>query len=186
MRKATDMMARGYFEHTAPSGKEFFEWIDESGYAYSIAGENLAANFNTISPEAMVEAWMGSKLHRDNVLDERYSETGLGVVAGTFDGKPVLFVAEEFGHPKEGASPLPASQPAPTPAPVKITAKPSSVVATTTFPPHALEGATTTPTEVIAGVSVVASTTEIQPQQVVKKNFFQSLIGFFSSIFRPA
>ncbi len=147
-KKAEDMMAGGYFEHDSPDGREFFLWIDETGYRYSIAGENLAANMNTISAEKMVESWMGSTLHRENILSPRYSETGMGVVSGTFEGKAAFFAVQTFGHPEveaeENLVPKPAAEPeveVKVEVEMKLEAKPAPV----------------SREELVAGVSVTAS-----------------------------
>ncbi len=111
-QKAEDMMTGLYFEHTSPAGRAFYEWIDAMGYLYTIAGENLAANTNTISTEKMVDAWMGSSLHRANILSPEFTETGLGVVRGRYEGKDAVFAVQIFAHPapriQSGAAPEPA------------------------------------------------------------------------------
>lgn len=47
---------------------------------YYAAGENLAAGFDT--PEDVVKGWMGSEGHRNNMLDPRYREIGVGFYKG--------------------------------------------------------------------------------------------------------
>ena len=42
LAKAHDMAASSYFAHTAPDGKGLHTWIQDAGYPYSVAGENLA------------------------------------------------------------------------------------------------------------------------------------------------
>jgi len=44
-------------------------------YDYKVAGENLARDFD--SDEAMIEAWMESPLHRKNLLNCNFTETGV-------------------------------------------------------------------------------------------------------------
>lgn len=72
--KACDLK-RGYWAHTTPEGKHFAEWIDEAGYKYAQAGENLAQNYN--ASEAFT-AWMNSPGHRDNILNPLWKEIGIG------------------------------------------------------------------------------------------------------------
>ena len=45
--KANDMVARNYWSHTTPDGKEPWTFIDATGYAYQKAGENLAYGFDS-------------------------------------------------------------------------------------------------------------------------------------------
>ena len=47
------------------------------GVTYKTAGENIAGN-STLS--GAVEAWMNSQGHRENILNNAYNLTGIGVV----------------------------------------------------------------------------------------------------------
>ena len=47
------------------------------GIDYKISGENLAGNINS---ERAVNAWMNSKSHRENILEEQYEYTGICVL----------------------------------------------------------------------------------------------------------
>ncbi|MDJ0690009.1 MAG: CAP domain-containing protein [Xenococcaceae cyanobacterium MO_188.B32] len=49
---------------------------NDTGYQYSTAAENIAAGYQT--PEAVVEAWMGSAGHRANILNPDLTEIGVG------------------------------------------------------------------------------------------------------------
>lgn len=158
-KKAEDMMRGGYFEHSSPDGKEFFRWIDETGYLYSIAGENLAANTNLISPETIVESWMNSPTHRANLLSDKYTETGLGVVHEVFQGRETLLAVQTFGHPAQ-----------------TTIGKPTIHQTPTSTPPQKLEVKSklnSTKHELVAGVSVVASTTTPPPN--LSKSNLESL-----------
>lgn len=65
--KAKNMFAENYWAHMSPSGKSPWVWIQQSGYNYRFAGENLARGFSTSG--AVVSAWMASKQgHKENVL----------------------------------------------------------------------------------------------------------------------
>ena len=46
--KAADMFANNYWAHNSPLGKTPWDFILASGYTYTMAGENLAKNFQTI------------------------------------------------------------------------------------------------------------------------------------------
>lgn len=75
--KAADMQDKNYFEHVAPDGKQPWKFLDEAGYRYTAAGENLARNFS--DDAELVQAWMDSPTHRENVLGE-YKEQGICTV----------------------------------------------------------------------------------------------------------
>ena len=95
--KAKDMLAHQYWDHTSPQGVPPWKWIDDVGYRYAYAGENLARNFPT--SDAVVKGWMQSPSHRDNVLKAQYSEVGFAVANGELNGKPISLVVALYGTP---------------------------------------------------------------------------------------
>lgn len=95
LKKARDLLARGYFAHTTPDGKPFYAWIEEERYDYLYAGENLAIDFFT--SEEMVEAWLASPTHRANIMNEHYNETGMAVVKGLWQGRETIVAVQMFG-----------------------------------------------------------------------------------------
>lgn len=68
------------FSHTRPDGRECFTALDEAGAAYRAAGENIAMGQRT--PEEVVEDWMHSKGHRENILGGEYKAIGVGYFEG--------------------------------------------------------------------------------------------------------
>lgn len=96
--KADDMAARGYFSHNTPDGKEPWYFLDQVGYTYDAAGENLAVNFTESSD--VTRAWMNSPGHRANILSGKYTEIGIATAQGQYKGAPAIFVVQFFGHPK--------------------------------------------------------------------------------------
>ena len=95
--KAKDMIANNYWDHFRPSDhKAPWEFIDESGYAYRVAGENLARGFRTEA--GITDAWMKSPAHRANMLSNKYREVGFASIY-TYDetGVRILLSVEMFG-----------------------------------------------------------------------------------------
>ena len=73
----SDSMARNdFFSHYGIDGSSPFSRMQNAGYSYSVAAENIAAGFQT--PEAVVNAWMGSAGHRNNILNPNVTEIGIG------------------------------------------------------------------------------------------------------------
>jgi len=96
--KAIDMFKNQYFEHVSPAGVDPGKLVQNFGYDYIVAGENLIlGNFN--SEQEMVQDWMNSPGHRANILNSRYSEIGMAVVKGIFKGDSVWIAVQEFGLP---------------------------------------------------------------------------------------
>ena len=101
--KAEDMAARGYFAHVSPDGKTPWYWLEQVGYRYSSAGENLAVNF--FESDDVAQAWMNSPTHRENIVKKNYTEIGIGIASGVYKGSSTVFVAQFFGTPVALASP---------------------------------------------------------------------------------
>jgi hypothetical protein len=94
---AEDMAAKGYFAHVSPDGKTPWYWLEQSGYAYSYAGQNLAVNFTDSMDVEM--AWMESPTHRANIAKREYTRVGFGTANGVFEGQETTFVVEFFATP---------------------------------------------------------------------------------------
>lgn len=123
--KANDMVARDYWSHTTPDGKQPWSFIIAAGYEYQAAGENLAYGFTTSSET--VTGWMNSADHRANILNKSYTEVGFGIAnSSNFvgDGAQTVVVAM-YAEPFVIATPAPT----PTPAPTKKSPQPSKAIA---------------------------------------------------------
>jgi len=82
--RCQDMVSRGYFSHYTPEGTTFFNIMRNNGISWSNAGENLG-NSNPASygtPNAFINAWLGSPSHRDNMLRSHYKYIGVGIIDG--------------------------------------------------------------------------------------------------------
>ncbi|HVH76560.1 MAG TPA: CAP domain-containing protein [Stellaceae bacterium] len=99
---ANDMARNGYFAHVSPGGKTPWDWLQQSGYNYKYAGENLAVNFG--DTEALQEAWMNSPTHKENILKPQYTEVGFATAQGMYEGQQTTFIVEFFGTPKSVTS----------------------------------------------------------------------------------
>lgn len=101
-RKAANMISENYWAHTSPSGKSPWVWFKDAGYTYLYAGENLAKDFG--STDRLINAWMASPTHRDNVINNKYTEIGIAVVPTTLQGQDTVLVVQLFGTPSGGGS----------------------------------------------------------------------------------
>jgi hypothetical protein len=110
--KANDMARGSYYAHISPDGRSPLYWLNLVGYSYLNAGENLVIDRDTA--EGALGAWMASPEHRENILRPQFTEIGIGVAAGEYDGIPTIFTVQEFG------TPYPLSAPANISAPPKI------------------------------------------------------------------
>jgi len=83
LMKAKDMFAKQYFSHLSPSGEGVAELAEKAGYQFIAIAENLALG-NFQDDEALVQGWMDSPGHRENILSSRYQEIGVAVFRGEF------------------------------------------------------------------------------------------------------
>ncbi len=97
-KKLEDMFYQNYFEHTSPDGKDVDHLAKEVGYEFILIGENLLqGRFD--NEEDVVQAWMDSPGHRENILNERYMETGIASRYGDFLGKELFMSVQVFAVP---------------------------------------------------------------------------------------
>src|SRR3972149_8112399 len=97
-RKVKDMFSEQYFEHISPQGLDVSDLAENAGYKFILIGENLALG-NFLNDEALVQAWMDSPGHRENILNSGYKEIGVAVLKGTYQGKTTWIAVQHFGKP---------------------------------------------------------------------------------------
>ncbi|MFA5830411.1 MAG: CAP domain-containing protein [Candidatus Paceibacterota bacterium] len=103
--KANDMAEKGYFAHTSPEGKTPWYWFRQAGYNYSYAGENLAVYFSDSAE--LEKAWMNSPSHRANILNSNFTEVGIAMALGTYQGVDTVYVVQAFGRPSRRVASAP-------------------------------------------------------------------------------
>lgn len=96
--KLKDMFAKQYFEHVSPSGVGPSGLVTAVGYAYISIGENLAEGYFK-NDQALVQAWMNSPGHRANILNNKFTEIGVAVGKGQYQGQQTWMAVQEFGRP---------------------------------------------------------------------------------------
>lgn len=83
--KADDMVKQRFFAHQSPDGTMAWDYIKNVGYTYDVAGENLA--ITNESAETVVESWMKSPSHRENIMNKDYQDIGIGIAKyGQYQG----------------------------------------------------------------------------------------------------
>ena len=76
--KSQDMKDNNYFDHNSPTYGSPFDMMKQFGISYTSAGENIAQGQQT--PEEVVEAWMNSQGHRENIMNASFTHIGVGYV----------------------------------------------------------------------------------------------------------
>lgn len=68
------------FSHTRPNGQSCFSILKEYHIPYMTVGENIAAGQQT--PAEVMNSWMNSQGHRENIMNSSFGQIGVGVVRG--------------------------------------------------------------------------------------------------------
>jgi uncharacterized protein YkwD len=89
-KHARDMVSRHYFAHVSPGGRDHMDRVAASNYKPAVgcwtAGENLFYSNGPSTPRQLLDAWMHSPAHRQNILHGGWQGFGLGVVATSPQG----------------------------------------------------------------------------------------------------
>lgn len=93
--KGRDMIDKDYWAHVAPDGTQPWKFFSQFGYKYRYAGENLARDFSNANDA--VNAWMNSPTHRENILNPKYKEIGIGITEGDLAGSDTTIIVQFFG-----------------------------------------------------------------------------------------
>ena len=106
--KAQAMATNDYWSHISPSGVTPWSFIDQSGYQYRAAGENLAYGFSNSAD--VVRGWMNSSEHRANLLNSAYQNVGFGIVkTAHYQGAAAqTIVVALYGQPDKAAGVAPS------------------------------------------------------------------------------
>ncbi|MEZ6189523.1 MAG: CAP domain-containing protein [Planctomycetota bacterium] len=97
---ALDMAERGYFSHQAPEGTTLGQRCEAARVKHYGVGENIARGQPT--PQAVMEAWMNSPGHRENLLKAKWTKLGVGLARGTDErGRTQLTWVQVFVNSKK-------------------------------------------------------------------------------------
>lgn len=97
--KLDDMLRKQYFEHVSPDGVSVSDLTEKASYEYIVIGENLALG-NFKNSKVLVDAWMASPGHRANILNTKYTEIGVAVGHGIYEGRDTWLAVQHFGTPR--------------------------------------------------------------------------------------
>jgi uncharacterized protein YkwD len=106
--KSADMAARNYFAHAAPDGQTSAGIImDKDASFQGLLGENIAAQpffpkygvDVEVFAHRLVDIWLASPKHRDNLADPAYDRTGVGAAASGDTVYVTELFATELGAP---------------------------------------------------------------------------------------
>ncbi len=95
LQKAANIRAKEIslqFLHTRPDNTNFTTAIG-TNIEYRIVGENLLLIDKPVADaEVIVDTWMNSPDHKDNILMEMYKETAIGI----YEYKDIIYISQLF------------------------------------------------------------------------------------------
>ena len=78
---AMDLNHCDFFAHDSLDGTSFFERCADNGYAGTCTGENIGGGQQT--PQAVMDAWVASPGHRENILYPHHTHVGVAYYEGS-------------------------------------------------------------------------------------------------------
>jgi len=96
---ASDMAEHNYFEHQDLAGQSPADRVRAVGYREKLVGENIAYGPQTV--EEVVQGWLDSPEHCENIMDPRFAEMGLGYAAGESGERRGLYWVQLLAAPRD-------------------------------------------------------------------------------------
>lgn len=96
--QARDMAKHNTLDHTGSDGSSPDQRVSHAGYKWRAAGENIASGPTT--PEEVMEGWLASPGHCENIMSPRFKEMGIAWVVDPKSESGVYW-AQVFGTRKE-------------------------------------------------------------------------------------
>ena len=94
-----DMAHRGYFAHENPEGEIAVHRLERASVGdYTLAAENLGSTSKNDPTREIVNAWLASPVHRQNLFVPPFNATGIGI-ARAADGS-LLYTQVYVTYPR--------------------------------------------------------------------------------------
>jgi uncharacterized protein YkwD len=94
---AVDMAEHDYFEHRDLSGQSPADRVRAVGYREKLVGENIA--YGPKSVDEVVQGWLDSPGHCENIMDPRFVEMGFAYATGR-SGRRGMYWVQLFAEPQ--------------------------------------------------------------------------------------
>ena len=94
---AADMAEHDYFEHRDLNGASPADRVRAIGYRERLVGENIA--YGPKSLQEVVQGWLDSPGHCENIMDPRFAEMGIAYATGR-SGRHGLYWVQLFAQPQ--------------------------------------------------------------------------------------
>jgi uncharacterized protein YkwD len=96
-RHAQDMAAYGYLDHQDRNARSPAQRVRAAGYREDLVGENIA--YGPASAEEVVQGWLASPGHCENLLNPGFTQTGLAYAPGRAGERRGLYWVQLLARP---------------------------------------------------------------------------------------
>jgi uncharacterized protein YkwD len=77
---SADMAARGFFSHETPEGRNWVDRLKQGRVeGFAMAGENVGVTTKPNPNDEILQGWIHSPVHNENLLASPYNTTGVGI-----------------------------------------------------------------------------------------------------------
>jgi len=87
---AEDMANNSFLAHTGSDGSNPGDRVTRAGYEWRVVAENVASG--QTSADDIAATWLESAVHCANLMDAKYSETGIAYALNPGDGRDIYWV----------------------------------------------------------------------------------------------
>jgi len=94
--RVKDMLEKQYLAHVSPTGEQASDIAQRIGYRYKVIAENIGSG-DFYSNQKVVDGWMQSPGHRNNILSSEVQEIGAAVQKGKMKGTETCVAVQIFG-----------------------------------------------------------------------------------------
>lgn len=94
--RVTDMLEKQYLAHVSPTGQQASDIAQGIGYHYKVIAENIGSG-DFYSNQKIIDGWMQSPGHRNNILSAEVQEIGAAVLKGNMRGMETYVSVQIFG-----------------------------------------------------------------------------------------
>ncbi len=94
--RARDMLEKQYFAHVSPTGEQASDIAQRIRYPYKIIAENIGSG-DFYTNQKIVDGWMQSPGHRNNILSSEVQDIGAAVIKGNMKGHETYVTVQIFG-----------------------------------------------------------------------------------------
>jgi uncharacterized protein YkwD len=95
-----DMVARHFFAHESPDGHNCVDRLERFGVqGFSLAGENVGMTDRANPNQEILDGWLASPVHRENLTARPFNTTGIGIARAP-DGT-LLYTQLYVSFPRE-------------------------------------------------------------------------------------